>query len=424
MSRDIELTSQTKLRLTDLPLEDTLLPYLELPSLASFLKASKATRALTPEDDSFVWQQLIERRWGPFEPIPPASQREALQYLEIYIRNFLRVDQNARQMIEVMQDNKIIRLREEPWLEVVLCILKWATTDEKRRVAALCCNEWQDDVSSLLLRLGVRGDTPEAALRDLLPRFPFLPIDAGQGADRVIGAFCRVFVRQNPDACAALGVAVTPLPLTATESEDNATDSESDGEITATINKYYTESKAARDVIYTLTYSIIMLNTDLHNKAIYPKITQDEYIKSCYRCAPLKDVNEAIFMKIYESISSQPLQLYSDPQLHHHHPTNPVGRSTREEQLYADHELDYAAAEAAAQQAAIAAQNARPHPPIDWNVAYWNLVDATRYARAASKRWIKRQRGGLVLFFVVLGFATVMWSSHLHERANEGLGDN
>jgi hypothetical protein len=32
------------------------------------------------------------------------------------------------------------------------------------------------------------------------------------------------------------------------------------------------ELKTARDAVYTLIYSLIMLNTDLHNPAISPKI--------------------------------------------------------------------------------------------------------------------------------------------------------
>jgi Sec7-like guanine-nucleotide exchange factor len=33
-----------------------------------------------------------------------------------------------------------------------------------------------------------------------------------------------------------------------------------------------------------------MLNTDLNNPAITPKITLAEYVASCHRCTPLRDV--------------------------------------------------------------------------------------------------------------------------------------
>lgn len=45
-----------------------------------------------------------------------------------------------------------------------------------------------------------RGQDPNTALRTLLVAFPFLPSDAGLGADRVIGGFAEAFAAQNPDA--------------------------------------------------------------------------------------------------------------------------------------------------------------------------------------------------------------------------------
>ena len=73
------------------------------------------------------------------------------------------------------------------------------TLSEKRRIVAFVCAEWQplSTLPTFFAQLPIRGATPELALRDLLLRFPFLPIDAGQGADRVIGTFSRAYVLQN-----------------------------------------------------------------------------------------------------------------------------------------------------------------------------------------------------------------------------------
>ena len=59
----------------------------------------------------------------------------------------------------------------------------------------------------------------------------------------------------------------------------------------------------------TLTYSIIMLNTDLHNPAIHPKIAPNDYVASCRRCVPLVAMPEASLLEIYDSILREPLQI-------------------------------------------------------------------------------------------------------------------
>ena len=67
--------------------------------------------------------------------------------------------------------------------------------------------------SAFLAPLPIQGETPVAALRSLLLRFPFLPIDAGAGADRVIGFFSRAYVVQNSAQLHALGIDSEPLNL-------------------------------------------------------------------------------------------------------------------------------------------------------------------------------------------------------------------
>ena len=48
-----------------------------------------------------------------------------------------------------------------------------------------------------------------------------------------------------------------------------------------------------------------MLNTDLHNAAVQPKITAQQYSDSCRRCAPLRR-RRVLFLDIYRNISRRP----------------------------------------------------------------------------------------------------------------------
>merc|ERR1719450_1969281 len=67
--------------------------------------------------------------------------------------------------------------------------------------------------------------------------------------------------------------------------------------------------KEARDAVYSLTYSIIMLNTDLANPVIWPKMTDLEYVASCHRCTPLAPVPAEALLQIHERIRTAPLQI-------------------------------------------------------------------------------------------------------------------
>ena len=52
-----------------------------------------------------------------------------------------------------------------------------------------------------------------------------------------------------------------------------------------------------------------MLNTDLNNPAISPKISLPEYVASCHRCTPLRDVPEPYLRQVLPFPSSPPTHL-------------------------------------------------------------------------------------------------------------------
>ena len=89
--------------------------------------------------------------------------------------------------------------------------------------------------------------TPDqAALRQLLFAFPFLPIDAGSGADRVIGEFARQYVLSNPQAVREMrlgGRVLDELPSSSDEGDD-------------VLDKYAGVDRLARDGVYALLYSV------------------------------------------------------------------------------------------------------------------------------------------------------------------------
>ena len=157
-----------------------------------------------------------------------------------------------------------------------------------------------------------------------------------------------------------------------------------------------------------------MLNTDLHNPAITPKISATEYVQSCHRCLPLRHLPDQTLLSVYESIATEPLQIAPS--------VNRVDSTIRCSQLSNDTEStatysiysslprpdacsvpsDVAAAQVAAHATANNARRSlagtangallsrastslvpshiggQPVPAVDWAVAYWNLVDAGR----------------------------------------------
>lgn len=157
-----------------------------------------------------------------------------------------------------------------------------------------------------------------------------------------------------------------------------------------------------------------MLNTDLHNPAISPKISASEYVASCRRCVPLARAPEPPLLDIYASIVAHPLQIA--PKVDRVDSTIHASESADDTEsgpsfsIYSTLPSHIAAAAngavtgtpqelaAAPGQASTTAMGggtpigvppaAAPSqlPEVDWNVAYWNLVDAWRSTRASAAR--------------------------------------
>jgi len=311
----------------DLPLDALLhlLEHLDISSLTACEGTCKGLRNVSRQDGCRFWQHLVRQRWGPVclpstwsnaigltwglkmptcavdIAVGPRDWRTLLIYLEVVAMGCLR--RSVKQMVDLIRLQGIIspecgHSALEDWHETLRTLLRWIPLNEKRRLAAFVCADWQPrtTLTRFLSPIPIVGSTPLIALRALLLRFPFLPIDAGSGADRVIGCFARSWVTQNAHCLAdlgiGLGVAEQPQPATATTptSDSEGGDDPDHDEVFVSIDDREcppsgtaaaiglsavlseSELKTARDAVYTLIYSLIMLNTDLHNPAISPKI--------------------------------------------------------------------------------------------------------------------------------------------------------
>jgi len=482
--------------LQDLPIEDIILRRLDLPSLGALERTSSTLRDVSRLHGNLSWKLVTTQRWGPVrlptcwaaysarKIVPnwsgpetcPADWRALLCYLETVIRTWLCI--SVRKAVMLLECQGVLEPTTSThrakgcgtWHETLRQLLTWVPLSEKRRLAAFVCADWQPPTTlgAFLAPIPIQGASPVVALRDLLLCFPFLPIDAGQGADRVIGYFSRAYVIQNVASLHALGLGFTgetdsqavgafadasdgsaqpAAPLVAGESDDEEYLQEG-MENHETLTSELTglspaEARTARDAVYTLTYAVIMLNTDLHNPAISPKMSAHEYVQSCHRCIPLRNMPADSLLAIYQSIVQEPLQIAPA--------VDGVDSTIRCSQLANDTESGaiYSIYSALPHRAAAAATLAhgtpasggnlsvssteaplharalpvdsngqgvtrregsadtgglrsalsrwaawlmppqpdgQPLPAVDWAVAYYNLVDAMRYARAAVVR--------------------------------------
>ncbi len=355
----------------ELPLADLILPICSLQDIGRLEQACRGfLRESRGEAGAAAWRALLRRRWGAVALPPDRAARAHLCHLEENVAASL-VRTGCRQTLASLEYERTDGVAYgEEWHETVRALLSWTPLKERRRLAAFVCADWQpaSTLHRFLAPYRIAGETPLDALRTLLLVFPFLPIDAGEGADRVISYFARAYARQAERShLARLGLS-PPADAPADE-------------------------KRVRDGAYTLTYSMIMLNTDLHNPAVQPKMSADEYAASVRRCAPMRHAPDDALRAIYADLLANPLQIAPNVSRVHS-----VIRSTRaaEQEEGAQYSVYssvprappddgdvYAAAAAAAARAA--ARNHR-RVALDWRVAYWNVVDAGRYARAQAGR--------------------------------------
>ena len=365
----------------DLPIEEGILPFLDVCSTGKLLQTCKLVQKL---DDTSTWKTIVDRHWGPF-PLPSnsGSWQALARSLELQVRPLFRT--SVRRAVKELAGYGCVN-----WIRCLQCTLQWATLEERRRVVAFVCADWQPEtvLRDFLSVIPITGADPEQALRSFLVRFPFLPIDAGEGADRVINIFSESFVAQNPLGLEPLGVR---LSNEGTEAEG--------------------ETVRARDAVYTLTYSIIMLNTDLHNPAISPKIAATEYAASCRRCAPLLDVPDELLRTVYEHVMNKPLAIalanhctgHGDPRV----PTIVRAAASGDD---AEHPAIYSIYSA--------------HGPavkgfrVDFWVAYYNIVDMLR-ATSVGARLLRLWQASRNLLAVVLCVAAVAATIFFATKAEE-----
>ena len=395
--------------LSDLPLDELVFPLLDVASLMRI----NAEQGVWTAHFAATWSLAVRRQWGPIGTHVAADA--ARKFLEKEVLQTIRCKSVKLALKSRLVAKRHLPDTEDAWHETLRCVLRWCSLAEARRITVFVCADWQPKhtVARFLAPFTIRGSTPEKALRDLLPIFPFLPIDAGSGADRVIGAFSVAFLRQNKRALDALCLGgEDDLARASSSDDDDGGGDPSDHSVRECLSLVpMPHERAARDAIYTLTYSLIMLNTDLHNAAVQPKITAQQYSDSCRRCAPLRNADASLFLDIYRNISRHPLQISSgsfagrrgvdqgavgvatavramEDGLDAETPaTFSRYSSLRPMAQRAEADTTTAAAILAARAAAEASVGQRG-VKVDWSVAYWNCVDAVRYAgERVALRW-------------------------------------
>lgn len=369
---------------------------LDPQSLTSLASCSKKFAEAC--DDDRIWSGVLERRWGVQCDKNP---RATLAWLETDVRRvmqqsfkrefYLMLCDGRRATACERADRSFSPLRpvrshvplEDPgfpdppessdgdegrywsfsgWEVPARRLLDWLPLEERRKLAAFACHDSvpRRRLDALLRQISLADTpTPELALRNLLLQFPFLPIDAGSGADRVIGLLALNWLRENPQAHINLGLT----------------------------DDY--EPAQRRHTVYSLTYATIMLNTDLHNPAVQPKITADEFVKNCRHVVALRRVPTATLLDLHRSLRERPLAIASQVHRVATFLRSGTGDEGQASPAYSAYSALGGDADVAAATAAAMATHAGGAPVVDWSVAYWNVVDMyrTACANAGRHRW-------------------------------------
>jgi len=350
---------------------------------------------------SDVWRSLLKLRWAIDLPSNIAFSKHEMQHaarhdssssmdaakllrwLELDVKSVM--SRSFHRAFQCMADHGLLSMPSNAevywettqWEATARALLDWLPMNEKRRLAAFVCSEKHPKacLRRFLRLFSLKGcQTPVEALRLLLLQFPFLPIDAGSGADRVISQFAYNWVADNPESLGNIGM--------------NASSALSD----------------SHDAVYSLTYSIIMLNTDLHNPAIWPKISADEYAASCHLCASLKHVPAVQLHQIHEDIRTSPLQITPMQS-----EVNTIVRSDGQAEVEVGAQYSIYSNLAHGTRAQSARSQREKRPEIDWTVAYYNLLDMGRAGRASLSRTfedaltlVSRSRAALIGTLIAL----------------------
>uniref|UniRef100_A0A7S3AEG1 SEC7 domain-containing protein n=2 Tax=Haptolina ericina TaxID=156174 RepID=A0A7S3AEG1_9EUKA len=325
-------------------------------------------------------------------------------WLETSVRTALA--QNVQRGLALLEQRGVLPSSVPQWGGTVHCLLGWMPLAEKRRLASFVCADWQpaEAFIGFFQPLQLVAASPEGGLRALLLHLPFLPIDAGEGADRVISAFARGYVTQNPARCRVLLQPTEEDPFGGDErggtGVGGAEEVSGEGDSSGPCGGAQFE-RDAQDTVHLLVYSIIMLNTDLHNPAIHPKMSAREYAASCLRCPQLRRLPTASFEAIHASITESPLQIASnvasvDTILRTYDGTGAIA-TPAQYSVYSSFGQPSRGNVAGAGAGGAPLSGVQPSaslPAVDWAVAYYNILDMLRdLRRSFSHRWLPVARG-------------------------------
>ena len=179
-----------------------------LQTAGRVLSSKKLERCHASSLDDLLWSTLVLKRWA-IAALPATgnwSWRSLATFLETEVRGLLR--RSVKLAVTKLRE---VGALDEEWHATARALLLWLPLRERRRIAAFVCADWQEPstLKTFLAPISLGGSTslvPLASLRHLLLQFPFLPIDAGDGADRAIGAFSRKWATETPGVLAIEGV--------------------------------------------------------------------------------------------------------------------------------------------------------------------------------------------------------------------------
>jgi hypothetical protein len=315
---------------------------------------SAASRSFLGLNDG-NWCACVRMIWGRHLHLPPdvSTWQQAAAHLHTCVRPTLR--RSVAKAIRLLESNGYFGpLGGDIDVAQIACLRSFLDSgdmEKRRRVAAYVCSgkhktsfieHFLEDVDWLrnnkFVRFTESALRVEYAFRRLLLKFPFLPIDAGVGADRVINAFTQVLLKNAPEAPQQRrrrqrhsSWSETPCECDEAKSSQqcstttNTLDDEghdvpgknninfASEEITKQIQTMpclipEISPDKQRDAVYILVYSLIMLNTDLHNPAIYPKIKAEEFVRSCKQTI-LRDIPESMLVQMFHHIRCDPLRI-------------------------------------------------------------------------------------------------------------------
>jgi hypothetical protein len=303
-------------------------PATSLGDVVSLGKVSQGTRAVCLQDE--LYAAAARRRWGPLDYeayFTGSAQPEPHEWLQLHRELEAQftpsLSRSIKRAISWLRSRRLLsgaragdqhghdrtcdagHTHELRWLAF---LIDGAPLQLRRRIASYVCVsselfpkahldsfiahfQFAPPTSSKVVRTqaaavagGSAGvddhDDPLAVLRRVLLQFPFLPIDAGGGADRTIGSLARCYVEAVPAVSEWLGHAVAP------------------------------DRASTVEAVHLVLYSLIMLNTDLHNPAnVANRMTVAEYRESLYRVPLLRNLAPHHIARMHEAIKSEPLRI-------------------------------------------------------------------------------------------------------------------